>query len=276
LNGALYQQDKFEEIEHLWKTIRKKDIWSGPVLWNLLMRGGAYSTRKLLTLVRKHVDIQEFVRDFECSYVELESGTLESAYIWHRAWNHNALGELVPEKNGFPLFSDKFHKGVVASTVIPAGCVPMEMGDILGSRTCVDGGVRDATPLGAELLKSRADGVQIDHIYVVLCFPEESKRWRRRKVAKWGPKRLYNILKESISTMNDEVVMNDLTTFRTVNRILEKVGDSVGQFRHIPVTVIAPPMHPGSGTDFSRARLDRLYRQGYEIANIKLTEGEIE
>lgn len=242
LNGAMWQQDKVESLVDIWKTITKKNVFSGPVWWNVL-RGkmGLYSNEPLRKLIDKYVVIKDFVRRFHCGAVDLHWGTYERF---------------------FPHLDGEFKKGLLASTSIPVWHTPVEIGDHL----FVDGGVRNPTPIGDVL----AALPKIDRLIIINCEPFDMGRGWTGPKKPWALK-MIEIAQRVLGIMYEEIYHNDINTFLTINKLINTVGRSVGGYRFIPYTLIAPERFLGSGMDFDRQKLDALFTEGYDRAAEQFT-----
>lgn len=237
LNVAKWMQDEVAELVRLWQGIEFKDVFKGPVWWNLARSDGMYSNGPLWDLIRRELHPQRIRGEYFCGAVNLSRRRYE-------VFSNSTHG------------SDRLLRGIFASTAMPVYHTSVS----IDGEKYVDGGVWNVTPIGDFLRLTDRD---IDHIYVINCQMEDEPD---REPA--GVRGVLEVARDSITMMMERNVQADVHFFRTVNQMLKEAGlDFIGKYRRIPYTLIQPQRPLGSGMNADRLRLDEHFRMGYADAD---------
>jgi NTE family protein len=247
LNGAMLAMQKYERLLEIWNTISDDKVYTGGFnLWSalkILFRGDRsfYDNEPLKQQIVQEVEPDKFAIDLRIGAVSLQSG------------------EYVIFKPNDP----RVREAILASTVMPIIWTPV---DVSPAYPCmVDGGVRNASPLGDVL------DADPDEIVVINC------GCRAPEPQSAPPRTVVDIGGRMLSIMLNEMFVGDVQEFLRVNALVQEAAGQ-GVTLHHPVSgrplkyvelKIIEPNHDadlGDTLDFSQPSVQRGIRAGRERA----------
>lgn len=247
LNGAMLSMRKYDRLLEIWNTVSDDKIYTGGFsLWSglkILFRGDKsfYDNEPLKKQILQEVEPDKFQVDLRIGAVSLQSGE----YVIFRP-SDPSLAETI-----------------LASTVMPIIWTPVDISPAYPSM--VDGGVRNASPLGDVL-----DG-DPDEIVVINC------GCRTPTPQADPPRNIVEIGGRMLSIMLNEMFVGDMQEFLRVNALVQEAA-AHGVTLHHPVSgrplryvelKIIEPDHDcdlGDTLDFSQPAVQRNIRVGRERA----------
>jgi len=255
LNGVMLAMDKYDQLDHIWHTITKNQIYKGSLsplsaLFRIIFgKKGVLSNAPLYKMLERYVFLNEISpeRDLRLGAVSLISGE----YVALRA------ADMPDDTN--------LRRAVLASTAIPVIWAPVKF---VRTRTdafrqLVDGGVRNVSPLG-DVIKENPD-----EVIIINCDPEAIR------TDEHAAKNLFTIAMRSLA----DIAINEI--FRSDVREFLRINDLVTQAEAQGITLTKPDGTPyvkyksyfieprediGDTLDFSRAILDQRISLGYATA----------
>jgi NTE family protein len=254
LNGALVAQDEIDTLIKIWMEVKDEDVYLKKnilqILWRILVqrKKSVYDAEPLWNMIRKHISLRRMVKKYYMGFTSLVDGE------YHCYGRKDFIRE------------EEFQKAIYASSLMPILWEPVQkiatrFGTLL---ECVDGGLRDVTPLGAVLKE------QPDHIYIISCSTGNP--------TKEIPTNILDVIKRTfLDVMLSEVVRNDVEGMLRINELVlqaEAGGVSLRSpkgkiYKHFKVTHIQPPHPLGSPIDFSHEKNMRNFQLGVkEVANV--------
>ncbi|MCK5018013.1 MAG: patatin-like phospholipase family protein [Candidatus Peribacteraceae bacterium] len=201
LNATLLASgdEGWKKLQHLWLTIRKKDIMDGDTKWyNMLYRllrkrKSIYNNNPLKKLINRIIDVDKIEKLLLVGVVDLVDGE------YHKFNKH------VPN----------FKKKLLASTAIPVVFPP-----VYDDNSCyVDGGVRNVSPFSDVL------GFNPDKIIVINCSDPDMGKHRKM------PKHVGDVAIASLDIMMNEVFRSDLALVDScgIETIVIEPTDNLGE-----------------------------------------------
>lgn len=256
LNGALVAQDRLEGAYELWRTLSRRDIFRGslgvPGVFRQLLawKGALLDNTPLGEVICRNVrldDIRKAGVDMMFGAVSLDTGEYHSFHA------HDFDDE------------EEFHKALLASASIPVVCPPVDQvhtRDGAVFTNLVDGGVRNARPLGCVL------DLLPDEVVIINCNMARFTGGRVR------PSRTIRVALRLLTEVTlHELFRRDVREFFNINALVASAPPGVmlkrrdGQvYRYIPGIVIEPTETAEDALDFSRTALDRQLKAGYLAA----------
>ena len=255
LNGVLVAQNRMDRLNELWGTLSEGDIFRGGmgvpgVFRHFLMRTGSLlDNTPMREIIFRNAVLEEVLEtgvDLMFGAVSLETGEY---YSFHASDFDDEM---------------EFRKALLASAPIPVVCPPVEEVRTRGRRfsSLVDGGVRNARPLGRVL------DLEPDEVVIINCnsdgfITEPARRSRTIRVA----------LRLLTEVTLHELFRRDVREFQNINALVRSVKGDVrllrrdGRvYRYVPEIVIEPSGAAGDSMDFSRPAIDRQLKAGYLAA----------
>ncbi len=246
LNGAMLAMHKYDRLLEIWNTVSDERIYTGGFsLWSglkILFRGSKsfYGNGPLQKQIYQEVEPDKFKVDLRIGAVSLQSG------------------EYVIFKQGDPRLAE----AILASTVMPIIWTPVDVPPAFPSM--VDGGVRNASPLGDVL------DADPDEIVVINC-------GCRTPVPQPAPPRnIVEIGGRMLAIMLNEMFVGDMQEFLTINALVrEAAGQGVTlhhrsgrPLKYVELKIIEPDHDSdlGDTLDFSQPAVQRGMRAGREKA----------
>ena len=247
LNGAMLAMQKYDRLLEIWNTVSDDKIYTGGFsLWSglkILFRGDKsfYGNEPLKQQIMQEIDPAQFKVDLRVGAVSLQSGD----YVIFRP--------------GDPHFAE----AVLASTVMPIIWTPVDVPPTY--RSMVDGGVRNASPLGDVL------DAEPDEIVVINCgcrAPEPQPE---------PPQSIVDIGGRMLAIMLNEMFVGDMGEFIRVNALVKEAADhgvtlhhpTTGRpLRSVQLTIIEPEHDTDlcDTLDFSQPSVQRTLRAGRDRA----------
>ncbi|MDZ7692513.1 MAG: patatin-like phospholipase family protein [Balneolaceae bacterium] len=261
LNGAMIATGQLDELLKVWhgitpdKVLRKQSLvalarrslfyklgWGDPPV-------SRYRNDPLLELIEEQLLGKQVMLPYHFGYVKLESGTYVKATV-RQTEEHNIDQADVQR--------------ILASTAIPVYFNPVYIGD----DTCVDGGLRNISPIKQVL------PYQPDRLVIIPTEPfgESPEHEEVRDILE--------IAFRSITIMLDEIFEEDLDRFLTINRLVQQaeaedltLTKTDGTFyKYIEPLMIDPEEQLGDPLDFSNQRVQDLIKLGRQRARKVLEE----
>ncbi|HET6527373.1 MAG TPA: patatin-like phospholipase family protein, partial [Balneolaceae bacterium] len=253
LNGAMMATDQFEQLVRVWQNITPQQVYREQSLLGLARRYltyklglgrppvSKYNNAPLRRLMEKHFLGKPLSVPFKFGYVQLESGEYVKAVIPPKA---------VVDQNDV--------SRVLASTAIPVVFNPVSIGDF----QCVDGGVRDISPI-RQVLPNNPDRVVIIPTQPVGAVQEHEE-----------VRDIISIAFRAIHIMLDEIFHEDIDRFLTINNLVQQAGAAGAQlkrkngiaYQYIEPLIIAPKKPLGSALDFDHANVVKMMELGRQRA----------
>lgn len=225
-----------EHLHDLWWNLSNANVrksWPLGMLQGALFEQAAYNSRPLRDFLAPRIDAAKV----KASKKKLRLGTVrltEGDYI------------------SCTESSDSLLDAVLASSAFPGFLLPVKIGDSF----CVDGGVRNVTPLADAIT---AGATEID---VIVTLPKD-----KFGGFKDNPKTL-DIAERALSIQNAEVMENDLKIAELYNQLALYVPDHVPGKRWVKINVLRPTEQPwdGNGLDFNTDAIRNMIAKGYADA----------
>jgi NTE family protein len=246
LNGAMLSMQKYDRLLEIWNTVSDDQIYTGGFnLWSglkILFRGDRsfYDNEPLKQQILREVEPDKFQVDLRIGAVSLQSG------------------EYVIFKPGDPHLAET----ILASTVMPIIWTPVDISPEYQSM--VDGGVRNASPLGDVL------DADPDEIVVINCgcrTPEPHTE---------PPRTIVEVGGRMLSIMLNEMFVGDMQEFLTINALVKEAAEhgvtlhhrSGRPLKYVELKIVEPNHDSdlGDTLDFSQPSVQRGMRAGRERA----------
>ena len=247
LNGAMLAMQKYDRLLEIWNTVSDEKIYTGGInLWSglkILFRGNKsfYDNEPLKQQIMQEVEPDKFKVDLRIGAVSLQSG------------------EYVIFKPGDPQLAE----AILASTVMPIVWAPVDISPTYQSM--VDGGVRNASPLGDVL------DADPDEIVVINCgcrTPEPHPQ---------APRNIVEIGGRMLAVMLNEMFVGDMQEFLRVNALVQEAAAQGATLLHpasgrplkyVELKIIEPHHDSdlGDTLDFSQPSVQRGIRAGRQRA----------
>lgn len=248
LNGSMVAQQKYAELERIWRTIEQKDVYRGSLvgglLWRVLMRGkrSLYDLNPLWRLIEANVDPSAIVKPIKVGATSLFNG----------------------EYQAFPQDHPDFRRAVFASATMPVLWEPVD--GLPDFRDAVDGGLRNISPLKDVISEDP------DEIVVINCNPSGSPFAPRE------PRDIVQTALQSLEVALNEIFNNDVGECVKINRLVKQAQDQGATLRdeggrpykRYEVKVIEPTAVLDDTLDFSREAIQRSMDAGLERAKAVL------
>ena len=247
LNGAMLAMQKYDRLLEIWNTVSDEKIYTGG--FNLLsglkilFRGDKsfYDNEPLKKQIMQEVEPDKFKVDLRIGAVSLQSG------------------EYVIFKPGDPQLAE----AILASTVMPIIWTPVDISPTYQSM--VDGGVRNASPLGDVL------DADPDEIVVINC------GCRTPVPQPQPPHSIVDIGGRMLAIMLNEMFVGDMQEFLRVNALVQEAAAQGATLLHpsngrplkyVELKIIEPDHDSdlGDTLDFSQPSVQRGIRAGRERA----------
>jgi NTE family protein len=255
LNGAMLATDQFDTMIEAWKHLTPKQVHRKKTLLGLARRYlqykiglgkppvSKYDNGPLHNLLREHLLNKPTVVAFTFGFVKLETGRYIRASIPHQE-SHT--------------INEQDIRRILASTAIPVVFNPVSIGDY----QCVDGGLRDISPI-REVLPYNP--------HRAIIIPTKPIDGNPRPVQS---RDIIDIAFRSIDIMMDEIFYEDIARFLTINHLVRQADDEgvelrhrTGRiYRHVHPLIIAPKEPLGDAMDFSNDNVRRLMQVGRDRA----------
>ena len=246
LNGLMLAMGKEKQLWELWNTISADRIVTGGFnLWSLIkVIFGAksfYGNQPLNEILLRESEPQKIKVDLRVGAVSLITGKYTQ---FTREDPHLAAA-------------------VLASTVMPIVWGPVDVSP--DSKSMVDGGVRNASPIGDVL----AD--DLDEVVIINCGSREPKKLPE------PPDDIIKIGGRTLDIMLNELFVGDMREFLLINDLVKQAqgqnatlhhpdtGRELKYFKHI---IIEPDLDEplGDTLDFSQASMQRSLKIGEKKA----------
>ncbi|CAG0933152.1 hypothetical protein TFLX_02942 [Thermoflexales bacterium] len=243
LNGAMLAMQKYDRLFEIWNTVSNDKIYTGGFnLWSALkiwLTGAKsfYGNEPLHQLILQEVEPDKFKVDLQVGAVSLQSG------------------EYLLFKPGDPHIAE----AILASTVMPIIWTPVDVSPTC--RSMVDGGVRNASPLGDVL------DADPDEIVVMNCGSREPAPDPE------PPDDIVKIGGRMLAILLNELFVEDLHEFLTINALVQEAGaqgitlhhpKSGRPLRYVDLKIIEPDRDSdlGDTLDFSQAAVQQSMQVG--------------
>jgi len=234
LNGVLTAADRLDDLDRLWTEVgnNKEIIYTSDFIHTkdqghkvkikvnllklipLLFRGPrkrfksiADNSNLKTTLIQQGVKINMIPPDtvYRCGYVSLDTGN------YHSVPNTDFVSD------------EDFINGIVASTSIPivwkpSGIIRTKSENPPIQKNCVDGGIRNSSPLGDVIKLINQDN---DSEYLIIVINNHNEKMLRED---YDDKNIAQIALRSVFDIAlSEIFMNDLAEFLDINCIMAQV-----------------------------------------------------
>lgn len=241
LQGCMIAQDKLDELEELWRNLKKNSDIYKKSWWKIAFNRFPYRFTGLKKLLEKHVD-DKYTLSLHVS---------GSAYE-----THFSVGIVSMVTGDYYSVMSPSVSHILASCSIPILFEPVHT--ISGE--FVDGGVRNVTPL------KEAIDAGCDKIYIILCDNRLDSKYDFR--LKW---RFLSSLKRTLDIMVSEIKQNDLiwADIDNAERVNDLVRRKKSDKRDIKFIVIEPSkgfMDNVDSLEFNQRQIERCYDHGYKRA----------
>lgn len=255
LNGVMVAMDKHDQLEHIWHTITKDQVYKGSlsplsaVLRIIFGKKGVLSNAPLYKMLEQYVFLNDISAkcDLRLGAVSLISGE----YVVLRA------AEIPDDTN--------LRRAVLASTAIPVIWAPVTLvqTDAEAARELVDGGARNISPLG-DVIKQNPDEVTIINCDPEAVAPDEH-----------AAKNMFTIAMRSLADIVlNEIFRSDVREFLRINDLVRQAGEQGITLTKPDGTpyvkyrsyLIEPKQDIGDTLDFSRELLEKRISLGYAAA----------
>jgi NTE family protein len=247
LNGAMLAMHKYDRLLEIWNTVADDKIYTGGFnLWSGLkiLFGGDksfYDNEPLKKQILQEVEPDKFKVDLRIGAVSLQSG------------------EYVIFRPSDPQLAET----ILASTVMPIIWTPVDISP--DYQSMVDGGVRNASPLGDVL------DAEPDEIVVINC------GCRTPGPQAEPPRNIVEIGGRMLSIMLNEMFVGDMQEFLRVNALVQEAKaqgvtlhhpGSGRPLRYVELKIIEPDHDSDlcDTLDFSQPSVQRSMRVGREKA----------
>lgn len=255
LNGAMLATGQFEQLVQTWSDMTPGQILVEQSLAGLARRYlfykmglgrppvSKFNNAPLQELIERHLLGKSVTTPLYFGFVKLETGEYVRA--------------ILPATEGYR-FDQMDLKRVLASTAIPAVFNPVQIGDF----QCVDGGLRDISPI-REALPHKPGRMIIIPTNPIGAVPE-------RKEAR----DIITIAFRALYIMLDEIFHEDIERFLTINNlVLQAEAQNVIlkrpngiAYKYIRPLIIAPAEPLGSALNFDNRNVNALMETGRKRA----------
>lgn len=255
LNGAMLATGQLQELLDVWcnmtpdQILRKHSLLALAQQYFSYKLGLAeppvsrYHNGPLQHLMKEHLLGKAVHMPFHFGYVKLESGVYVKAII---------------RRSGEHTIDQRDLDRLLASTAIPVFFNPT----IIGDDTCVDGGLRNISPI-KEVLPHQPDRLIVIPTKPTGMDPEET-----------GIRDIIEIALRSIAVMLDEIFDNDIDRFLSVNRLVQQaeaegctLTKADGTPYHYIEPIIIDPREPlGDTFDFENDKVRKMMEKGRKRA----------
>jgi NTE family protein len=250
LNGAMYAQERYAELEDLWQRITRKDIYTGGLdlglVWRLLIlkRRSLFDNTPLWRLIQQYVEPDRLQIPFTVGAASLETGVYKA----------------------FDKDHESFLRAIFASATMPVIWEPVQ--GVAGFPDAVDGGLRNITPLKDVIAEDP------DEIVVINC---HARDFAVGAVAE-RPKDIAKVALRSLEIALHEIFVSDVEECLKINRLVRQAEaqgvtlthDDGRPYKHFEVKVIEPAGPLDDTLDFSREAIERSLAAGRERAEAVL------
>lgn len=261
LNGAMLATGNFEQLVKVWQQLTPDQVYKERSLVELARRYlfyklglgsppiSKYDNTPLRRLMEKHLLNRAPVLPFYFSYVRLETGEYVQAVI--RQTDDHTIDEMDISR-------------VLASTAIPAIFNPVRIGEYM----CVDGGLRDISPI-REVLPHNPD-----RVIIIPTSPFGMEPTREEACD------IIAIAFRAIYIMLDEIFQEDIDRFLTINKLVyqaEQQGAELKRkngmpYKYIEPLIVSPKKPLGSALNFDNANVNAMMEAGRKRAREVLNE----
>ncbi len=255
LNGTMLATDQFDQLVDIWQKLTPGQVFKEQSLFGLARRYLTYKiglsrppiskfdNAPLRELMEKHFLGRPVRTPFYFGFVKLETGEYVRA--------------ILPASGGYTVDAMDI-KRILASTAIPAVFNPVQIGDY----QCVDGGLRDISPI-REVLPHNPDRIVIIPTNPIGAVPE---REEARDIITIAFRALYIML--------DEIFQEDIERFLTINGLVQQAEAQQAvlkrpngiPYAYIEPLIIAPKEPLGSALNFDNANVNALMEVGRKRA----------
>jgi len=261
LNAVMIAQNKFTELQKLWKEISDDKVYTGKMpqgffeyLWLLIrILFGARSILGIKPLIRQienDVNLTDVKVDYRCGFVSL------------------VTGEYVPCKHtDFGNDNENFRKAILASSSMPVIWEPVEDIKVNAAiyRQLVDGGARNVSPLKDVIVDNP------DEIIIINC---STKNLQEDSDA---GKNIFRIAERSLVDITiNEIFRGDIEEFVKTNEIVKQCAekgvtifrdnDRTEPYKYFNAIIIEPETDLGNNLDFSQDRVNERRKLGWYAA----------
>lgn len=253
LNGAMLATDQFEQLVQVWKNITPEKVYREQSLLELARRYltyklglgkppvSKYNNAPLRRLMEEHFMGKKTTIPFKFGFVKLETGEYVRAVL--------------PEASVMTRIDIS---RVLASTAIPAIFNPVQ----IGNYQCVDGGVRDISPISQMLPNNPG------RMIIIPTQPMDAEPHHKEV------RDIINIAVRAIYIMLDEIFHEDIDRFLTINNLIQQ-AEAAGlklkrkngiAYQYIEPLIIAPKEPLGSALNFDNTNVKKMMALGRERA----------
>lgn len=242
LNGAMLAMQKYDRLFEIWNTVDNDKIYTGGFgvgsALKIWLRGARsfYGNEPLYKLIVQEVEPDKFRADLRIGAVSLQSG------------------EYAVFKPG----DARFAEAILASTVMPIIWTPVDISPEYVSM--VDGGVRNASPLGDVL------DADPDEIVVINCGSREPD-------PQPAPGDIVKIGGRMLAVLLNELFIGDMREFLTINALVKEAAAqgltlhhpaSGRPLKYVELKIIEPDHDAdlGDTLDFTQPAVQRSMRAG--------------
>jgi NTE family protein len=251
LNGAMIAQDKFNDLLALWNKIQTKDIYHKYSTFRCITRvlfgkNSLYDAAPLYKLLQQNIKKADFKKKFYIGVTSLDSGNYTSLTI----------DDLEKDCD--------VHDAIFASALMPIYWSPVNIKTKSGILSqCVDGGLRNVTPLEDTLSELP------DHIYIISC-----NRYGG-VIDPDAPRKIIPIAKRTfLDIMLSEVVDTDVKELLKINSLVLEASQNGyvlhnpkngKEYKYFETTIIEAPYNLGVPEIFDQELIQKNMRLGYDI-----------
>ena len=261
LNAVMLAQDKFTQLQKLWKEISNNKVYTGALpqgvleyLWLVIrILFGARAIlgiRPLMRQIESDVNLADVKVDYRCGFVSL------------------VTGEYVPCKHtDFGNDNENFRKAILASSSMPLIWEPVNDVRVNAGiyQQLVDGGVRNVSPLKDVIVDNP------DEIIIINC---STKTLQKEPEA---GKNIFRIAERSLVDITiDEIFHGDIEEFVKTNEIVKQCAekgvtifrdnDRTEPYKYFNAIIIEPETGLGNNLDFSASLIDERRKLGWKAA----------
>ena len=224
LNAALISTGQVDTLVHIWRNLKKEDIFQGS--WNCGFLGKCARGYHILRGHKNSIydnGTSSIIRE----YYDPNDTKIPSIFGAVSLKTENYIKKEVNPGSYSQEEVQKIQKYLVASSSIPFIFPPIKssLNDFL-----VDGGLRNITPLADLIHKG------VDKIYVItnnkMKFGGEENKVRN----------LLDVLRFTINILKNEILKGDIQQANRINQISQS-----SEYRQVDIEVIHPPDTLGSG-----------------------------
>ena len=247
LNGVMLAMGKYEQLYRLWNTVSNAEVYTGGFgvrsalrIW-LTGAKSFYGNEPLQKKLRQELELDKIKVDLRIGAVSLQSG----------------------EYVRFTPSEPQLAEAILASTVMPIIWTPVDMPPRY--RGMVDGGVRNASPLGDVL------DADPDEIVVMNCGS------RTPSALPEPPGDIIKIGGRMLEILLNELFVGDMQEFLTINVLVKEAAaqgitlhhpTSGRPLRYVELKIIEPERDSdlGDTLDFSQAAVQKSMKVGRDKA----------